>query len=112
MDTRAERPELMDTDQVPAAERDLARGRDLFRQQFISQSALDALQGKVDSLQATLAADRAAVESARVSLRQKAIYAQVDGRVGAIAALGMRYGVCPAMRARGSRDGTPNGFST
>lgn len=81
---RVQAQQASDAAQLRIAERDLARGRDLFRQQFISQSALDALQGKVDSLQATLAADRAAVESARVSLRQKAIYAQVDGRVGAI----------------------------
>lgn len=81
---RVQAQQASDAAQLKIAERDLARGRDLFRQQFISQSALDALQGKVDSLQATLAADRAAVESARVSLRQKAIYAQVDGRVGAI----------------------------
>ncbi|MFC3532118.1 efflux RND transporter periplasmic adaptor subunit [Vogesella facilis] len=73
-----------DQAQLTSAERELARGRDLLRQQFISQSALDTLQATADSRRATLASDRAQIQAAQVALQQKQLRAQVAGRIGAI----------------------------
>ncbi|WP_174875103.1 efflux RND transporter periplasmic adaptor subunit [Vogesella oryzae] len=73
-----------DQAQLNSAERELVRGRDLLRQQFISQSALDTLQATADSRRATLAADRAQIVAAQVAVQQKQLRAQVAGRIGAI----------------------------
>lgn len=73
-----------DQAQLNSAERELARGRDLVRQQFISQSALDTLQATADTRRATLAADRAQIQSAQVAVQQKQLRALVAGRIGAI----------------------------
>ena len=48
------------------AQRQLARSKDLFAQNFISQGAVDTNQTLVDSQQAVVAADRAAIEAAQV----------------------------------------------
>ncbi|OQA32902.1 MAG: Multidrug resistance protein MdtA precursor [Betaproteobacteria bacterium ADurb.Bin341] len=66
------------------AERNLSRQRELFRQNFISQTALDATQNQVDSLRAQVAADRAAVEASRVAVSFGEIIAPIAGRTGAI----------------------------
>jgi RND family efflux transporter MFP subunit len=66
------------------AQRQLERSRDLLRQQFVSQSAVDTSQTLVESQQAVMAVDRAAVESARVALGYQRIVASGAGRVGAI----------------------------
>ena len=50
------------------AERQLARSQDLFKQNFISQVAVDTNQTLVESQRAVVAADRAAIESAQVGL--------------------------------------------
>lgn len=73
-----------DQAQLNSAERELARGRDLVRQNFISQSALDTLQATADTRRATLAADRAQIVAAQVAVQQKQLRAQVAGRIGAI----------------------------
>ncbi len=73
-----------DQAQLNSAERELARGRDLVRQNFISQSALDTLQATAETRRATLAADRAQIQSAQVAVQQKQLRAQVAGRIGAI----------------------------
>lgn len=74
-----------DSAQLKSAQADLARNRALVAQQFISQSALDGQQAKVDSLIAALAADRAQIEAAQVSLRQKQVRARIAGQIGALA---------------------------
>ena len=66
------------------AERNLARQRDLFRQKFISQTALDTAQNLVDGLRAQTAIDAAAVESSRVAHGYGDIVAPVSGRSGAV----------------------------
>lgn len=67
------------------AERNLQRQRDLFAQNFISQTALDTVQSQVDSLRAQLAADLATVEASRVARGFGEIVAPIGGRLGAIA---------------------------
>lgn len=66
------------------AERTLARQRELFRQKFISQTALDAVQNQVDGLRAQTAIDSAAVESSRVARSHGDIGAPISGRTGAV----------------------------
>jgi RND family efflux transporter MFP subunit len=66
------------------AERNLERQRELFRQKFISQSALDTAQNQVDSLRGQLAVDQAALEGSRVQRQFMEIRAPFAGRTGAI----------------------------
>ena len=66
------------------AQRQLARSRDLLNQNFVSQSAVDTNLTLVDSQQAAVNADRAAVAAAKVSLSYNRIVAPSAGRAGAI----------------------------
>lgn len=66
------------------AQRQLVRSRELFAQNFISQGAVDTNQTLVDSAAAVVAADRAAIEAAQVSLGYSRIVATTAGRAGAI----------------------------
>lgn len=66
------------------AERSLQRQRELFKQNFISQTALDAVQNQVDSLRAQLAADLASVEGSRVARDFGEIIAPIAGRTGTV----------------------------
>ena len=66
------------------AQRQLARSRELFEQKFVSQSAVDANLTLVDSAQAAVSADRAAVAAAKVNLSYNRIVAPAAGRAGAI----------------------------
>jgi len=76
-------------------ERQLARSRDLLRQEFVSQSAVDTLLAQVEAQQAVVAADRAAIQAARVDVGYARIVAPSAGRVGAIAVYAGSY-VTPA----------------
>lgn len=92
LDAAAERAQLAraqavlqaDQAQLAIARRDLARSQTLTQQGFISASALDTVQGRVDTLAANLAADHAQVEAARVAVGLKTLRATVAGRVGPI----------------------------
>jgi len=66
------------------AERQLARSQDLFKQNFISQGAIDTNQTLVDSSRAVVEADRAAISAAQVGLSYTRIVAPTAGRAGAI----------------------------
>jgi RND family efflux transporter MFP subunit len=66
------------------AERQLARSKDLFAQNFISQSAVDTTQTLVDSQRAVVASSRAAIDAAQVGLSYSRIKAPGSGRAGAI----------------------------
>lgn len=66
------------------AQRQLERSRDLQRQNFVSQSAVDTVQTQVDSQRAVVAASKAAIEAAQVGLGYNRITARSGGRVGAI----------------------------
>lgn len=66
------------------AQRQHARNRDLLAQNFISQGAVDTSQTQVESQQAVVTADRAAIEAAKVGLGYNRITAPAAGRAGAI----------------------------
>ena len=66
------------------AQRQLARTRDLFAQNFISKGAVDTAEAQVEGWSATIASDQAAVAAAEVSLSFSKISAPVAGRVGAV----------------------------
>ena len=66
------------------AKRQFARAQQLLSQNFISQGALDTNQALVDAQLATVAADQAAIEAARVALSFDRIMAQNSGRAGAV----------------------------
>ena len=74
---------------LATAERNLERQKELFRQKFIAQAALDTVQNSVDTLGGQLAIDQAAVESARAALTYTRIHAPFSGRTGVI---GVRAG--------------------
>jgi RND family efflux transporter MFP subunit len=66
------------------AQRQLARSKELFAQNFISQGAVDTNQALVESQQAMVAADRASIEAARVAVSYSRIVAPGPGRAGQI----------------------------
>jgi multidrug efflux system membrane fusion protein len=71
-----------DEAQLAAAEKDLERARTLLRRQVAPQQTVDQQQAKVDQLRATVKADQAVIESARVQLGYATITAPIDGRAG------------------------------
>lgn len=66
------------------ARRQLKRNRELLGQGFVSQGAVDSAQAQVDAQVALVAADRAALEAARLGLSYVRVTAPGAGRVGAI----------------------------
>jgi RND family efflux transporter MFP subunit len=66
------------------AERNLERQRELFRQNFISQAALDVAENQVDAMRAQLAVDEATVQANRIAVGFSEIVAPIAGRTGAI----------------------------
>jgi len=66
------------------AERQLVRSQDLFKQNFVSQGAIDTNQTLVDSSRAVIEADRAAISAAQVGLSYTRIVAPTAGRAGQI----------------------------
>nr|WP_315185163.1 efflux RND transporter periplasmic adaptor subunit [uncultured Albidiferax sp.] len=73
-----------DTAALADAKRQLARSKDLLAQSFISQGALDTAQAGVDGLNATLAADQAAIDAAKVAVSFNRINAPNSGRAGLV----------------------------
>ena len=82
--TRARAQLAKDQAALADAERQLARSQDLFKQNFISQGAVDTNQTLVESQRAVIAADKAAIEAAQVGLSYTRIVAPAAGRAGAI----------------------------
>lgn len=66
------------------AERNLERQRELFRQNFISQAALDVAENQVEAMRAQLAVDQATVQANRIAVGFSEIVAPIAGRTGAI----------------------------
>jgi RND family efflux transporter MFP subunit len=83
--SKAEAQLAKDRADLANVERNLERQRELFRQKFISQAALDTAQNLVDGLRGQLAVDQAAVQASRVALGFSEIVAPISGRTGAIA---------------------------
>lgn len=92
LDDRADRVNLQkaeaqlakDQANLADAERQLARSRELLSKGFISQSAMDTVQTQAEAARATLRADQAAIDAARVALGYDTIRASSSGRAGAI----------------------------
>lgn len=66
------------------AERNLERQRELFRQNFISQAALEVAENQVEGLRAQLLIDQATVQANRIARGFSEIAAPIAGRTGAI----------------------------
>ncbi|MBL8517854.1 MAG: efflux RND transporter periplasmic adaptor subunit [Betaproteobacteria bacterium] len=71
---------------LATAQRNLDRQRELFKQKFISQAALDQAQNEFDVVKAQLAVDEAGVEASRVTRGYQEIRAPFAGRTGAVQA--------------------------
>ena len=82
---KAEAQVTKDRADLANAERNFERQRELFRQKFISQAALDVAQNQVDGLRGQVAVNQAAAESSRVAVSYGEIAAPIAGRTGAIA---------------------------
>jgi membrane fusion protein, multidrug efflux system len=65
-----------------SAEKDLTRAKTLVARSFETQQTVDQQQAKVDALKASIAADEAAVETARTQFDYTIITAPIDGRAG------------------------------
>ncbi|HEY5580603.1 MAG TPA: efflux RND transporter periplasmic adaptor subunit [Rhodoferax sp.] len=66
------------------AQRQLTRAQQLYSQNFISQGAVDTAQAQLDSMAASVVADQAAIEAARVAVSYAHISAPNAGRAGAV----------------------------
>ncbi|BCT68560.1 efflux RND transporter periplasmic adaptor subunit [Nitrosospira sp. NRS527] len=66
------------------AERNLERQRELYRQNFISQAALDVAENQADAMRGQLAVDQATVQANLVARGFSVITAPIAGRTGAI----------------------------
>ncbi|WP_432258738.1 efflux RND transporter periplasmic adaptor subunit [Cupriavidus sp. TMH.W2] len=75
---------LRDQADLADARRTLARSQELLQRNFISKSAVDTAQAKVDGFAATVRADQAAIEASRVAVSYGAIRATISGRTGVI----------------------------
>ena len=65
-------------------QRQLKRAQELLAQNFVTQSAVDTAQVAVDSAAATLLADQAAIDAAKVALSYTQITSPLSGRAGAL----------------------------
>jgi multidrug efflux system membrane fusion protein len=70
--------------QLQNAQRDAARYAELARQGFVAQQEYDRLRTAADALVATVQADQAVVENARLQLSYATIRAPMSGRSGAL----------------------------
>ena len=66
------------------AQRQLKRAQELLAQNFVAKSAVDTAQAGVDSAAATLLADQAAIDAAKVAVSYNHINAPLSGRAGAL----------------------------
>jgi len=73
-----------DTVQAKNAENDLQRYTALLEDQYVTKQQYDQMRTNWAALQATLKADKAAVESNRVQTEYCSVHAPIDGKTGAI----------------------------
>lgn len=73
-----------DTAQAANAQAQLKRAQDLFNRGLIPRDQFETQNATAGALEATLAADRAAVETARLNLQYAEIRAPISGRTGAL----------------------------
>ncbi len=82
--TKAQAQLARDRAALADAQRQFDRSRDLLARNFVSQSAVDSGQTLVETQQAVVAASKAAVDAAQLSLGYNRISAPTAGRVGGI----------------------------
>ena len=82
--SKAEAQLTKDRADLTNAERNFERQRELFRQKFISQAALDTAQNQLDSMRGQLAVNQAVAAAARVTHSFGEITAPIHGRSGNI----------------------------
>jgi len=75
---------LKDQAALADAQRQYKRAQDLVAQNFMSRGAADTAQANVESLQAVVNADRAAVDAAKVPVSYGQVRAAVSGRLGGV----------------------------
>lgn len=75
---------LKDQAALADAQRQYKRAQDLVAQNFMSRGAADTAQANVQSLQAVVNADRAAVDAAKVPVSYGQVRAAVSGRLGGV----------------------------
>ncbi|CAG2156166.1 Multidrug resistance protein MdtA [Cupriavidus campinensis] len=79
------RAQLMrDQADLADARRTLSRSQELLARNFVSKSAVDTAQAKLDGFEATIRADQAAIEASRVAISYGTIRATIGGRTGVI----------------------------
>lgn len=83
---QAEAALARDTAQLRNAEKEATRRDDLFKKGFTSEESRDQARTGVETLRATVAADEAAVATARLNLQYCSIRAPVSGRTGSLLA--------------------------
>jgi multidrug efflux system membrane fusion protein len=71
-----------DQAQLVNAKLDLKRNEELLSNKIVSQQVYDSAKALVDQFEATVNADQAAVESAKVQLNYATIKSPIDGRIG------------------------------
>lgn len=75
-----------DRAQLEKAHGDVRRYTELVRRDAVARQQFDAATAAAAALEATVKADEAAIQSARVALGYTRLYAPMDGRSGAVAA--------------------------
>lgn len=73
-----------DAAQLQNSREQVRRYAELLKKQYVSQEQYDQIRTNADALEATVAADNAAVENAKVQLSYCYIYAPVRGRTGSL----------------------------
>ncbi len=73
-----------DTAQMKNAQREEARYKELVKKGYVSQSQYDQVAATADALVASVAADNAAVEAARLNLDYCFIRSPIDGKTGPV----------------------------
>lgn len=81
---KAKAQQLKDEATLADLERQYRRNQELLAQNFISKSAADATLSQMEAQRAAVAADKAAVQAAQVSLSYSTLRAPIAGRIGAV----------------------------
>lgn len=79
---RAEAALARDTVQLENARRDLRRNEELFKSGLLARGQFDQIRTNVGALEATVRADQAAVQNAKLQLGYTRIDSPIDGRTG------------------------------
>lgn len=77
---------VRDTALTKKAEEDVKRYTELVREQLVSQTQYEQIFANAEALKATVEANKAAVENARLQLGYCSIYAPISGRTGSLLA--------------------------